>query len=158
MMQGGLSYFLVGAAGLLLLAAAWTDIRSRTIPNGLNAAIALLAIPWWWSAGWALWPEIAIQIGLAVIVFAIFAAAFAAGAMGGGDVKLITALALWLPLAPLARMLIIMAILGGLLTLAMLLRHRWQGAPGRPEIPYGVAIALAGLWVFTNDVLTISGT
>ena len=157
-MQGGLSIFLVGAAGLLLIAAAWTDIRSRTIPNVLNAAIALLAIPWWWALGWTLWPEIAIQIGLALAVFAIFAAAFAIGAMGGGDVKLIAALALWLPLAPLARMLIIMAVIGGVLTLFMLLRHRLQGAPGRPEIPYGVAISLAGLWVFTNDVLTNLGS
>ena len=32
-----------------------------------------------------------------LLVFALFAIAFALGAMGGGDVKLVAALALWLP-------------------------------------------------------------
>ena len=34
---------------------------------------------------------------MAAAVFGLFAVAFALGAMGGGDVKLIAALALWLP-------------------------------------------------------------
>lgn len=145
---------LLSMLAALLLWAAWGDIRDRTIPNGLNGAIAALVIPWWWSLGLALWPDIAMQIGIAALVFAFFAAAFAAGMMGGGDVKLLTALALWLPTLPLVRMLVFMAIAGGVLTLWMIARHRLLRAEGRPEIPYGVAIAAAGLWVITNDILT----
>ena len=157
-MTGGFAYILLGALALMLLAAAWGDIRTRTIPNGLNAAIALLAIPWWWANGWALWPDIALQTGIVAIIFGIFAIAFIFNAMGGGDVKLITALALWLKLVPLIQMLVVMAVAGGLLTLFMLARHRWLKAEGRPEIPYGVAIVAAWFWVVANDVLTISGS
>jgi prepilin peptidase CpaA len=157
-MLGAFAHILLGALALLLLAAAWGDIRTRTIPNALNAAIALLAIPWWWANGWALWPDIMLQIGVAAILFGLFAIAFAMGAMGGGDVKLIAALALWLKLVPLAQMLVVMALAGGVLTLFLLARHRWLKAEGRPEIPYGVAIVAAGFWVVANDVLTISGS
>jgi prepilin peptidase CpaA len=65
---------------------------------------------------------------------------------------------LWLKLFPLVQMLVVMAVAGGLLTLFMLVRHRWLKAEGRPEIPYGVAIVAAGFWVVANDVLTISGS
>jgi prepilin peptidase CpaA len=145
-------------AMLLLIVAAVGDLRSRTIPNWLTGTVALLAVGWWWANGWSPWPDVALQIGLALIVFLLFAGAFAIGAMGGGDVKLIGALALWLPLAPLARMLVVMALAGGALTIVMLARHRWQGAEGRPEIPYGVAIAAGGLFVFANEFLTIPGS
>lgn len=149
---------LAGILGLLLLYAAWGDIRARIIPNELNAAIALLAIPWWWANGWMGWPDIAWQVGAAVAVFAIFVGLFALGVMGGGDVKMIGAIALWLPLAPLGRMLVVMAIAGGALTLLMLILHRRAKKPGQPEIPYGVAIAIGTAWVMANDVLTISGS
>ena len=141
----------------LLLAAAWTDWRSRTIPNGLNALIALLAPVWWWALGLSLWPDIAWQVGLALLAFAVFAGAFAAGLMGGGDVKMIGALALWLAPFALVRMLMIMALAGGVLTVAMVVAHKALGRRGQPEIPYGLAIAAAGLLVVTNDILTSSG-
>ena len=157
-MLGTFAQILLGALALLLLAAVWGDIRTRTISNALNAAIALLAIPWWWANGWALWPDIMLQIGVAAILFGLFAIAFAFNAMGGGDVKLIAALALWLKLVPLAQLLVVMALAGGVLTLFMLARHRWLKAEGRPEIPYGVAIVAAWFWVVANDVLTISGS
>ena len=57
----------------------------------------MLAIPFWWSLGLALWPDVALQLGVAALVFGLFAIAFAFGAMGGGDVKLVAAIALWLP-------------------------------------------------------------
>ncbi len=84
-----LSWILLGVLAAMLLAACWYDLKSRTIPNRLNLAIALLAIPFWWSIGLPLWPDAAIQLGVAAAVFALFALAFALGAMGGGDVKLV---------------------------------------------------------------------
>ena len=147
---------LAALLALLLLVAAAGDIRSRTISNGLNATIALMAPLWWWAHGLTLWPGIALVLAGAVLVFALFAAAFAFGAMGGGDVKLLTALALWFWGDALLRLIVVMAIGGGVLTLGMLVLHRWRKAPGRPEIPYGVAIAVAGLWQIANDILTIN--
>jgi prepilin peptidase CpaA len=136
--------------------AAWGDIRTRTIPNWLNLTIALAAPASWWASGMSPWPDMAIQVGIAALVFALFAGAFALGMMGGGDVKLIAALALWLPFGPLFDMLLLMAVLGGVLTLVMLVLHRLQKAQGQPEIPYGVAIALAGIVVLANQNLTSS--
>ena len=155
-MVGAISYILVAALAALLLAAAIGDLRSRTIPNWLTAAVALLSLGWWLVNGWALWPEIIVQIGLALIVFLMFSAAFAFGWMGGGDVKLIAALALWFPLPVLIEMLTVMALAGGALTLVTLAWHRWRKAEGNPEIPYGVAIVASGFWVVTNDILTTS--
>jgi prepilin peptidase CpaA len=144
---------LLVALALLLLVASWSDLRARTIANGLNLVIALLAIPFWWANGLALWPDVALQIGVAVLVFAIFAGAFAIGAMGGGDVKLIGALALWLPWQSVLALLVIMSLAGGVLTLAMLIRKRLARSEGALEIPYGVAIAFGGLWLISERFL-----
>ena len=87
-------YGLLIALAIALLFAAFTDIRSRQISNKLNLAIAIGAPVFWWSSGLALWPDVAIQMGVAVAAFVVLAGLFAAGLMGGGDVKLLTALAL----------------------------------------------------------------
>jgi len=130
--------------GVLLLAAGIEDARTREIANRKNAAIALLAPFWWWAQGLG-WGEIGVQLLVALAVFAVFAAAFACGWMGGGDVKMIAALALWLPLGGLIDMLMLMSVLGGAITVAMMIERRWQRRIGAVEIPYGVAIAAAAL-------------
>jgi prepilin peptidase CpaA len=148
-MREGIDVLLAVALAALLAWAVWRDLSSRTISNPLNACVAALAPVSWYAAGLALWPDIAAQFGLAAIVFAVFTGAFALGMMGGGDVKLITALALWrVPLlpgepmfGPMLGLLVVMALVGGVLTLAMVVLHRWRKAEGQPEIPYGVAIA-----------------
>ncbi len=129
-MTNPLAWILLAILGALLIAAACLDLKSRTIPNGLNLAIALLALPFWWATGLALWPDAAIQVGIAMLLFALFAAAFAFGAMGGGDVKLIAAVALWLPWQAILLLLVIMSLAGGALTLAMLIAN---GSPGRAQ-------------------------
>ncbi len=156
-MHGVISYIIAALLAIALVHAAWGDLRTRIIPNWLNLAIALGAPLWWWSNGWSIWPDVVLQLAIGFVIFMIFAGCFAIRAMGGGDVKLITALSLWLPLVPLVRMLFAMAIIGGLVTLATLAIHRLMKRPDNPEIPYGVAISLAGLWVFANELLTISG-
>ena len=152
-MQGALSWFFIALLAAALFAAAIGDWRTRTISNRLNAGIALLAIPFWWSVGLSLWPGVALQIGLAAAVFGLFAIAFRFGAMGGGDVKMAAALALWLPFAGIVKLLAIMSIAGGVLTVAMLAAHRMTKAAGQPEIPYGIAIAFGGFWVFGERIL-----
>lgn len=152
-MGPGLATLLLVALTLLLLAACWFDLRTRTIPNQLNLAVALLAIPFWWASGLPLWPDVALQLGVAAGIFGLFALAFAIGAMGGGDVKLVGALALWLPWQAMLLVLVIMSIAGGALTLAMLIRHRLAKRETPLEIPYGVAIAFGGLWLIGQRFL-----
>ncbi|MXP27552.1 peptidase [Porphyrobacter algicida] len=149
-------YALYGLLGLLaigLLFAALTDLRRRQIDNWLNITIALGAPLFWWASGLALWPDVAIQLGVAVAAFAVFAAMFALGMMGGGDVKLLTALALWVAPMIFVKLLIIMALAGGVLTVVMGFWHIARRQRDRLAIPYGVAIAVGALWVIGNDML-----
>ena len=152
-MHGGLSWLLIACLAVLLGVAALLDWRSRTIPNLLNGAIALLAIPFWYASGLDLWPDVALQVGVAIGVFFVFALAFQLGMMGGGDVKMLSAIALWLPLGSLFQLIVIMSIAGGVLTAAMVVAHRRSHEPGRPEIPYGIAISFAGLWLIGERIL-----
>lgn len=138
---------------LLLLVAAVSDLRSRIIPNRLNLAIALTAPLAWMSGGLALWPDIAWQIGAAAAVFAVFAALFFVGGIGGGDVKLIAALALWIDVRLLLSLLFVMALVGGGIAAVMLLRHRLSRSTATPEVPYGVAIAAAGFWALHQQYI-----
>jgi prepilin peptidase CpaA len=152
-MQGNVSTLLIAALAVLLLIAATGDLRRREISNRLNGAIALLAIPFWFSSGLSPWPDMALQLALALGVFVLFALLFQLGAMGGGDVKMIAALALWLPPGPMLKLLVIMSLAGGLLTLAMLARHRMAKSGKELEVPYGVAIAFGGMWVIAEPFL-----
>ena len=85
-----------------------------------------------------------------VLVFAALAGAFYLGVMGGGDVKMAPAVLLWFPAARALDFLMIMSLAGGLVTLVALARHRAGRREGRPEVPYGVAIAAAGLWLIAE--------
>lgn len=147
------STILLVVLGLILVSAGIEDARKREIANWKNAAIALLAVPWWIVNGLALWPDVAIQIGVALAAFALFAAAFHFGMMGGGDVKMIGALALWFPFQPLLTMLIIMSLAGGAITLLMLIDQRIRRRREQPEIPYGIAIAIAALLTLREPIL-----
>ncbi|AUX69237.1 peptidase [Porphyrobacter sp. HT-58-2] len=142
-----ISYGLLSALAIALVFASVTDIRHRRIDNWLNAAIALGAPLFWWSSGLALWPDAAMQVGVALGAFAILAVLFALKVMGGGDVKLLTALALWVRPDQFMQLLLIMAIAGGVLTLVMGVWHVMRRQKDRLAIPYGVAIAFGGLWV-----------
>lgn len=144
-------YLLQGALAIALLVAAFTDLRRRQIDNWLNGAIALTAPLFWWAAGYSLWPDVAYQIGLAIVVFAVFAALFALRWMGGGDVKLLTALALWIAPHWFLKLLVVMALLGGLLTIVFGAWHIVRRQRDRVAIPYGVAIAAAGVWVLVSQ-------
>ncbi len=144
---------LMALLAALMIAAAISDLRSRTISNGLNGAIALLAIPFWIATGLSAWPEVPIQFGAALGIFLLFAGLFAIGAMGGGDVKMIGAVMLWIPLPLFIPTLTVMAIAGGLLSGAMLIHIKLRPSEKPVEVPYGVAIAAAGLWALHQHYL-----
>jgi prepilin peptidase CpaA len=142
-MQTALIGIMAGGLIAALAYATWTDIRSRIIPNPLNAGIALSAPLWWWASGLSPWPGMAIQIALGGAALLVFMGAFAIGAMGGGDVKLIAALGLWLLPLDFMRMVVWMSLGGGALTFGMLIWKWARKIEGQLEIPYGVAIAAA---------------
>ena len=144
---------LLCALALLLIAASITDLRSRIISNRLNLFIAVMAPLWWLANDLPLWPGMTVQLILALSVFAIFAILFAFGCMGGGDVKMLGALALWFPWQPLLSMLMVMAILGGAVTIVTVVHHRVTRRLGQPQIPYGVAISVAALWLIGERYL-----
>jgi len=142
-------YGLLVALAIALLIAAFTDIRDRQIANWLNAGIALAAPLYWWASDLSLWPGVAIQLGVALGAFILLAGLFALRAMGGGDVKLLTALALWIPFAQFFELLLVMALVGGILTIVMGGWHVMRRQKERLAIPYGVAISAGGLWVLS---------
>ena len=153
MMNGGFTYGLLGLLAAMLAWIAVEDVKTYTISDRLNLAIALLAPVYWWSVGVPLWPDAAIRLGAGVLVFLLFAGAFYLNAMGGGDVKLAGALALWFTPYETLRLIVIMSIIGGLLTLAVVAIHRAREKSGRPEVPYGVAIAAGGMWLLAQRFL-----
>ena len=146
------SYGLLAALAIALLFAAFTDWRSRQISNRLNAAIALGAPLFWWATALS-FGDIAWQIGMAALTLVITAVFFAMRWMGGGDVKLLTVLALWVKPDLFLQLIIAMAIIGGLLTLAFGAWHIARRQRDRLAIPYGIAIATAALLVLGQTYL-----
>jgi prepilin peptidase CpaA len=148
------------AFALILVAAGWQDLRSMRIADGLSLAI-IASFALWASAGLVLDKMSGATLGLtlacSVGVFAVGALAFAVGALGGGDVKLLSAASLYAGPSLVVDLLLITALVGGVLAMAVL-----AGAPIGPEtagsdgtmraklrsgLPYGPAIAAGGLWV-----------
>src|SRR6059058_6521661 len=142
---------LIGLAAILVVAAV-VDVRTFTISNRLNLTVAALAPLYWLSIPLA-WPAVAIHIAAGAGVFVLLAAAFYAGMMGGGDVKLAAALALWFSPQSTLKFLVLMSLAGGILTVGILVWHRAKQREGRPQIPYGVAIAFGGLAILTQRFL-----
>ena len=153
MFNAAFTDLLLLALAAILVVAAVVDVRTFTISNRLNLTVALLAPVYWASVALSPWPGIAVQVAAAATVFVLFAAAFYAGMMGGGDVKLAAALALWFSPFTTLRFLVLTSLAGGVLTLAVVAWHRARKREGRPEIPYGVAIAAGGIAILTQRFL-----
>jgi prepilin peptidase CpaA len=148
------------AFALLLLLAAWQDLRTMHIADAVSLAIVVAFAVWALSGlvrGTLSFTAVGLALACAAVVFGAGAAAFAAGALGGGDVKLLTAASLFAGLGLISDFLLVTALVGGTLGVAVLagapvgplapaadatLRTRLRGG-----LPYGPAIAAGGLWV-----------
>jgi prepilin peptidase CpaA len=153
----------------LLGFAAWRDFATRTIPDGVS--IALAAIGLGSQALGGLWPLLT-SVATAATLGAILVFLHARDMLGGGDVKLASALALCLSPADTLNMVFATALAGGVLGVFYLALQRLlpvptsgrpvprpQGAPQRllaveawrirrrGPLPYGVAIAAGGTLV-----------
>lgn len=157
---------MIAVFGMLLIAAAVSDLRQLRIPNRLNASIAGL---------WALYiligrisgqdvPEIGPTLAIAGLVALTGSILFFLRAIGGGDVKMLAAVALWAGPSGIFNLLVVTALVGGLVSAVIWGQSRLQtvaqsatktdptvefDAPkaGRLQVPYGVAIAAGGLVV-----------
>ncbi|HEY4071141.1 MAG TPA: prepilin peptidase [Sphingomicrobium sp.] len=153
MFNGAFTDLLLLTLAAILVVAAVIDIRTFTISNRLNLTVALLAPVYWASVALSPWPDMAVQLAGAATVFGLLALAFFAGMMGGGDVKLAAALALWFSPVSTVKFLVLTSIAGGVLTLVILAWHRARKREGRPEVPYGVAIAFGGIVILAQRFL-----
>jgi prepilin peptidase CpaA len=128
----------LGIPLVLVIVATWFDLRRRTIPDAISLALlawAVLGIALGYSAhGW-----LSLVVGAAT-AFALGMLLFWLGAFGGGDVKLIAALGAVLGARDLLPLLFYVAVSGGVLAAAAMLR-------GRRDIAYAPAIML-GLIMF----------
>lgn len=101
-----------------LLVAAFTDLRAFRIPNLVNLALAA-AFPVaamispqpivWWS-----------HLAAAAILLIAGFTLFALGLFGGGDAKMLAAVGLWFGLDALAPLVLVITLVGGAVTLALL--------------------------------------
>jgi prepilin peptidase CpaA len=152
---------------LLLLYVAVIDIATRLIHNEICLTLALLGI-----ISQIAGPSHLIEsLVVATILFLLLLIVYERGWMGGGDVKLLVALAIGLPLAGVMQLLTMTALAGAFLALAhltmRLLPHprptpagspllrrvyaveRWRHVRRAP-LPYGAAIAGGGIWTLLS--------
>jgi prepilin peptidase CpaA len=158
------------AVAALLVFAAFSDWRSRRIPNWIPLAIfalygAFLAVQY--VAGKVpvlpIWSSLAVGAGVTAAGMVLFALNY----LGGGDVKLAAALGFWAGPSQIVSFFLVMAIAGGVLAMVYLVLSYRGRAPGHPgaetgsskterkemKIPYGIAVAVAGLFI-VNNILT----
>jgi prepilin peptidase CpaA len=115
----------------LLLAASCCDVLKLRIPNPIPLALlALFALEILLGGGA---PALSGHLLALALALAILVPLFAFDMLGGGDVKLLAVVALWLGVTKLAPLLILVGIAGGIfavfwLTLRWLVR---AGLPGR---------------------------
>ncbi len=102
----------------LLMVAAWRDVATRTIPDTISLLLAV-------TGGLARTIEgssaLAFSAGTALLLFVPLLIAFSRGLLGGGDVKLMTALAVGLAPLDCYRFVVATALVGGLLGISYLL-------------------------------------
>lgn len=142
------------AFGLFLLAAALQDMRELRIGNWIS--IALLALYPLWIFATQFEPDIWQNAVLCVATFAIGTLLFAMRWLGGGDVKLLAAIALWFDFSAAPSLLLFIAIGGGVLVLVLVplrrllpravhKRSQWKVLQPSGPIPYGLAIAIGAV-------------
>ncbi len=164
---------LMAFAGLLVRAAL-EDLFERRIPNLVCAGIAVCFFLYAWVT-----PQPVDWLGsfsVAALAFCLGAFLFARGAMGGGDVKLMTACGLWCGFELSLIFGLVVSLSGGLLAVLYLLMASlpWTKSDPKPptmrllpaawpdqktssnkkaaydDLPYGIAIAAGGGWVATE--------
>lgn len=150
---------------VMLIAAGSFDVFTMTIPNWLTALVGVSFFIFAFAFGMP-FEEIGHSVMVALGVLLITMGMFGLGWFGGGDAKLMTACALWLGAANFPAFLLGVCLIGGVATLAIMAFRRvplpmsignvgWVARLHNTEegVPYGVAIAGAGVFLFSNTEL-----
>ncbi len=149
--------------GAVALAAA-LDLFTLKIPNRLSAVMVLAFLPLALLAGLGPW-ELLDHVGAGLIGLLLGVLLFIPGWFGGGDAKLMAAIALWIGLDNLFPYVLYVALAGGFIaTLFSLVRsvplpraflgEAWALRLHSPDggIPYGIALAAGALLVYPQTV------
>ncbi|WP_419901727.1 A24 family peptidase [Kiloniella sp.] len=146
----------------LVVIAMLSDLIQMRIPNVIPAAIILL-FPVAYIGGEASTPLLD-HVGAMLVVLVIGIVLFAMKLLGGGDIKFLTSLALWTGFGLLPSFIVIVTLIGGAQSIAVLLLRKYSHAieymlvkckieipkwlRRGSEFPYGVSIGIALLIVF----------
>tara|TARA_R110002124_G_scaffold252752_1_gene418165 strand:- start:350 stop:850 length:501 start_codon:yes stop_codon:yes gene_type:complete len=144
------------AAAITVAYAAQSDLRHYRIPNECSLLLLALYPLHIWSSPASVDVIAALMVG--GIIFVAGFALYALGRFGGGDVKLMSVLALWAGPAFIGDFLIIMSLTGGVLAIAFITRLKMvmafafeqigdvqaRDAVLAEKLPYGLAIAAGG--------------
>jgi prepilin peptidase CpaA len=151
----GAPLWLIVCLMLALGAAAFEDAFRFRISNLTCAAVLLGALIAAAVHGFSpsLWQNAAVF----AIVLAVGTLAFAAGWVGGGDVKLLASISLWLDLRAAVGLIAAVFIAGGLVAVVYIVVRRAVHAARpsigrRGQIPYGVAVVAGALFVFGTQL------
>ena len=156
-------WMLVVSFPLTVLYAVVSDVRSLKIPNWASIGIAVTFLPAALLGGMDL-ATIAIHYGIGAVLLAVGMFLFIRGIVGGGDVKLLAAITVWIGWDDLGLYLFLVALIGGALALVVMAIGRisrlpsfldsvpWLGRdPASAQgVPYGVAIGLAAILLFSR--------
>lgn len=143
--------WLAGLLFLALAAAAVEDAWRLRLSNVTCAFVLVLALVAILLSGFSLslWQNLL----MFVVVLVLGTVAFSARWLGGGDVKLLASLALWMDVRTALWFLAAVFISGGLLALIFMAGRaafrRCAGDRGRKSVPYGIAIAIGAIVAFT---------
>ena len=152
---------------VVLLGAAISDILWLRIPNWLSVLLVACFVAYALIAGFGV-DFVAWRLGLGLGILLLGFVVYNFGLLGGGDVKLIAASAVWVGPNELAMFLLLIALFGGVLAASVfilrksilpipgwLVRQQWFSrliTDGK-GIPYGVAICAGGIFTF-HEALT----
>lgn len=157
-----LELLVLGLFPAMMAFAAASDLVSMTISNRVSLALVagFFLVAWLTGMGWG---DIGRHLLAGFAVLVVSFGFFARGWIGGGDAKLAAATGLWLGFSHLLEYLLVASIAGGLLTLmivwlrtlplpAVFARQGWIARLHAVDsgIPYGIALAIAGLLVFPD--------
>ena len=146
--------WLIGLLMITLAVAALEDIARLKISNLTCVVVFLLAIVSMAVHGFGidLWQNAAVF----AVILAIGTAAFGVGWLGGGDVKLLAAIGLWLDfstaLVVVAAIMIAGGVLGMVYICVRLLRKSAGSGDRSSKVPYGLAIVGGALFVFAAQL------
>ncbi len=131
---------LVAAAGLVLVILAAADLATGLLPDTATLALVPLALAHRWLADDALLLAVlggALGLGLGWGLRIGAGLVLKRESLGLGDVKLLGAAGLWLPLAAWPAYLVAAGLAGSVLG------GLWRLVTGEPEFPFGPALAVA---------------